>query len=157
MPIYEYVCEACDRRCEILLKTHDAPPPDCPSCGRAALKRLLSAPGFRLSGSGWYETDFKTKNKRNLATGDAAPSGGDAGKSESGKSDTGKSDTGKGDAGKSDSGKAAASADKSAGKSSGKSTGKGGGKGGGQSGGKSGAGRAAAKGAGRPGAPAGGG
>src|SRR5665811_324727 len=39
---------------------------DCPECKRPALKRLVSASAFRLSGSGWYETDFKKDNKRNL-------------------------------------------------------------------------------------------
>jgi hypothetical protein len=40
---------------------------DCPECKRPALKRLISASAFRLKGSGWYETDFKQDNKRNLA------------------------------------------------------------------------------------------
>ena len=44
----------------------DEPLTDCPECGEPALKRLLSAPRFRLKGKGWYETDFKTKNQRNL-------------------------------------------------------------------------------------------
>jgi len=40
---------------------------DCPECGKAKLQRLISAAGFRLKGAGWYETDFKQGNKRNLA------------------------------------------------------------------------------------------
>ena len=40
---------------------------DCPECQRPSLKRLISAAAFRLKGSGWYETDFKKDNKRNLA------------------------------------------------------------------------------------------
>ena len=45
----------------------DEPLLECPSCGEPALKRLLSAPRFRLKGQGWYETDFKTGDKRNIA------------------------------------------------------------------------------------------
>jgi putative FmdB family regulatory protein len=67
MPIYEYICEACAAPHEALQKISDSPLTHCPSCGETALKKLISAPGFRLSGSGWYETDFKSGNKRNLA------------------------------------------------------------------------------------------
>ncbi len=67
MPIYEYVCEACEQPHDALQKMSDAPLTDCPNCGASALTKKLSAPGFRLSGSGWYETDFKSGNKRNVA------------------------------------------------------------------------------------------
>lgn len=67
MPIYAYACEKCDHTLDALQKIADEPLVDCPSCGRPALKRLLSAPRFRLKGQGWYETDFKTGNKRNIA------------------------------------------------------------------------------------------
>jgi putative FmdB family regulatory protein len=67
MPIYEYICESCDHTHDALQKISDAPLTDCPSCGEAALKKKISAPGFRLSGSGWYETDFKSGNKKNVA------------------------------------------------------------------------------------------
>jgi len=67
MPIYEYICEACDHTHDALQKISDAPLTDCPQCGEASLKKKISAPGFRLSGSGWYETDFKSGNKRNIA------------------------------------------------------------------------------------------
>ncbi|WP_460426927.1 FmdB family zinc ribbon protein [Azotobacter armeniacus] len=46
---------------------------DCPSCKSPELKKLFSVPGFRLKGGGWYETDFKTGAKKNLASGDNAP------------------------------------------------------------------------------------
>ena len=74
MPIYEYLCKKCDHTLDALQKIADAPLVDCPSCGEAALKRLLSAPRFRLKGQGWYETDFKKDNQRNLAEGDKEPS-----------------------------------------------------------------------------------
>lgn len=67
MPIYEYVCENCEHTHDALQKMSDAPLTDCPECGEAALKKKISAPGFRLSGSGWYETDFKSGSKKNIA------------------------------------------------------------------------------------------
>lgn len=66
MPIYEYVCAACGTETEILHKLSEAPG-DCPSCAKPALTKQISAAGFRLSGGGWYETDFKSSNKRNIA------------------------------------------------------------------------------------------
>ena len=67
MPIYEYQCQACDHQLEALQKISDAPKLDCPACGESALKKQVSAVAFRLKGSGWYETDFKTGDKKNLA------------------------------------------------------------------------------------------
>jgi putative FmdB family regulatory protein len=69
MPFYEYECENCKFYIELLQKVSDAPLKKCPSCGKSAMKKLVSAPVFRLKGSGWYETDFKgdKENKRNLA------------------------------------------------------------------------------------------
>jgi putative FmdB family regulatory protein len=75
MPIYEYQCEKCRHHLEALQKISDKPLRECPECGKHTLKRLLSAPLFRLAGSGWYETDFKSdkEQKRNLAGRDEAP------------------------------------------------------------------------------------
>lgn len=67
MPIYEYQCADCDQRHEVIQGINDPELTDCPKCGKPSLKRLISAAGFRLKGSGWYETDFKSGNKRNLA------------------------------------------------------------------------------------------
>ena len=66
MPIYEYVCTECEHAHEALQKLSDAPLIDCPACGESALKKKISAAGFRLSGSGWYETDFKSDKQKNL-------------------------------------------------------------------------------------------
>src|SRR5215475_13165796 len=68
MPFYEYECQACKFYTEVMQKISDAPLTKCPSCGKRALKKLVSAPVFRLKGGGWYETDFKSEkeNKRNL-------------------------------------------------------------------------------------------
>lgn len=67
MPIYGYACNSCDHRFDALQKMSDPRLTDCPECGEAALRKQLSAPKFRLKGEGWYETDFKTGDKRNLA------------------------------------------------------------------------------------------
>lgn len=67
MPIYEYECEACGHTFEAFQKMADDPLKDCPECKKAALKKLISASAFRLKGDGWYETDFKTGGKKNLA------------------------------------------------------------------------------------------
>jgi putative FmdB family regulatory protein len=66
MPIYEYRCQSCGHELDKLQKMSDSPLIDCPSCGKPTLKKLISASGFRLSGSGWYETDFKQGSKRNI-------------------------------------------------------------------------------------------
>jgi putative FmdB family regulatory protein len=67
MPIYEYECNQCGHTLEKLQKVGEAPLSDCPACGKAGLVKLVSAAGFRLKGGGWYETDFKTGNKKNVA------------------------------------------------------------------------------------------
>lgn len=76
MPFYEYQCQNCQYATEVMQKITDAPLKKCPSCGRRTLVKLISAPVFRLKGSGWYETDFKSdqERKRNLAGGDVEPS-----------------------------------------------------------------------------------
>jgi putative FmdB family regulatory protein len=68
MPFYEYECQACKFYTEVLQKITDAPLTKCPSCGKRRLKKLVSAPVFRLKGGGWYETDFKSdkESRRNL-------------------------------------------------------------------------------------------
>jgi putative FmdB family regulatory protein len=69
MPIYEYECTSCKFYTELIQKISDAPLKKCPSCGKSTMKKLISAPVFRLKGGGWYETDFKSdqESKRNLA------------------------------------------------------------------------------------------
>ena len=69
MPIYEFECTACNAVFDRLQKLSDPDPADCPACGQPRVKRRLTAPAFRLAGSGWYETDFKKDGdrKRNLA------------------------------------------------------------------------------------------
>jgi putative FmdB family regulatory protein len=77
MPIYEYRCAACGHELEALQRLADAPLKKCPSCGQSQLRKLVSAAGFRLKGSGWYATDFK-----NASQPAAKKSNGESGKSE---------------------------------------------------------------------------
>lgn len=81
MPIYAYQCQDCGHELEALQKLSDEPLTDCPSCRQPTLKKMLTAPAFRLSGSGWYETDFKKDNRKNLAGGDKPAASGDSGSS----------------------------------------------------------------------------
>ena len=67
MPLYEYACGACGTVSEINHRISAPAPTDCPECGKPALSKLMSASNFRLKGAGWYETDFKSEGKRNLA------------------------------------------------------------------------------------------
>jgi putative FmdB family regulatory protein len=86
MPIYEYQCESCGHELEALQKMSDAALTDCPACNTPSLKKKISAAAFRLKGGGWYETDFKSGNKKNLA-GDDSKGSSESKKSES-KSDS---------------------------------------------------------------------
>jgi putative FmdB family regulatory protein len=65
MPIYEYQCKSCKEILEKLQKINDAALTICPKCNKETLSKNISASGFRLKGTGWYETDFKTNNKKN--------------------------------------------------------------------------------------------
>jgi len=67
MPIYEYKCQNCEHFFEVLQRISEEPLSDCPKCKKDALKKLVSAPNFRLKGEGWYETDFKKDRRKNLA------------------------------------------------------------------------------------------
>lgn len=91
MPIYEYRCDACGYELEAMQKMADAALTECPACNKSTLKKLISAAGFRLKGGGWYETDFKSGSKKNVA--------GDGGSSAGSSSTTSGSDSGGGGAG----------------------------------------------------------
>ncbi len=69
MPIYAFQCQDCGHAFDRLQKFSDPDPSACPSCGADRVARQVTAPAFRLAGSGWYETDFKRKGeaRRNLA------------------------------------------------------------------------------------------
>ena len=70
MPIYEYRCDECGAHKEILQRISDAPLTECPECGKPALKKLVSAAGFQLKGTGWYVTDFRDKGGKPAAKAD---------------------------------------------------------------------------------------
>jgi putative FmdB family regulatory protein len=109
MPIYEFECSTCGTRFDRLQKLSDPDPAACPECGKPTIKRCLTAPSFRLAGSGWYETDFKkdSDKKRNLAGKDEAP------KTESKPDNSGASPAPAADAGKSATTKTASTDSKS--------------------------------------------
>ncbi|MES1951287.1 regulatory protein, FmdB family [Salinisphaera sp. S4-8] len=89
MPIYEYVCRNCGHELERLQRLSDEPLTQCPACDTPELKRKISAAGFRLAGGGWYETDFKSDGKRNIAGDDkTSTSSASSSSGESTKSDT---------------------------------------------------------------------
>ena len=88
MPIYDYKCSNCGHQIEVIQKINDDPKNSCPKCNTEGLIKLLSASSFRLKGSGWYETDFKTGKKRNISSNETS-------KSEKSK-ETSKSDSKKG-------------------------------------------------------------
>ena len=70
MPIYDYKCLNCEHELELIQKINDEEIKKCPNCNQNTLKKQISAPSFRLKGSGWYETDFKTGKKKNLVAKD---------------------------------------------------------------------------------------
>jgi putative FmdB family regulatory protein len=73
MPIYEYQCQGCEHEFETIQKMSDAPLIQCPSCGKDLLRKKISAVAFRLKGGGWYETDFKSGDKKNVASSSDSP------------------------------------------------------------------------------------
>ncbi|HUO66293.1 MAG TPA: zinc ribbon domain-containing protein [Gammaproteobacteria bacterium] len=95
MPIYEYRCGSCSHELEALQKISDSPLRKCPQCGKLTLRRLISAPVFRLKGGGWYETDFKGEGdkKRNLVESSPSESSGSESGESSKSADSTKSDT----------------------------------------------------------------
>lgn len=82
MPIYAFACDACEHQFDRLQKLSDPDPDTCPECGAAKIRRQVTAPAFRLAGSGWYETDFKkdSDKRRNLAGDGKGEGKGDGGK-----------------------------------------------------------------------------
>lgn len=94
MPIYEYVCDSCEHQFETIQKFSEDPLKTCPECAEDGLRKKVSIAAFRLKGGGWYETDFKSGNKRNVATDDKkSPDEGSKTKSSDTKSDKGTTDS----------------------------------------------------------------
>lgn len=88
MPIYEYECQSCGHVFDQLQKLSDPDPTQCERCQQGPIARRVTAPAFRLAGSGWYETDFKKDGdkKRNLAGDSASTTSSSAGSESSGSS-----------------------------------------------------------------------
>jgi putative FmdB family regulatory protein len=96
MPLYEYQCEACGKRFEVIRKFSDPPLETCQLCGKGPIQRLLSSPAIQFKGSGWYITDYSQKGKSSASESASGKSDAKVGES---KSDDKKSDTKKSDAG----------------------------------------------------------
>ena len=88
MPIYEYVCDSCGHEMEAFQKLSEDPLKDCPQCNQETLRKKVSAAGFRLKGGGWYETDFKSGKKKNVAGADKSSSSDSSSSSSSSSSDS---------------------------------------------------------------------
>jgi len=119
MPIYEYQCQGCEHEFETIQKMSEAPLIQCPSCGKDLLRKKISAVAFRLKGGGWYETDFKSGDKKNVAS--SSDSSGESSSSEGSKKE--KKTESKSSASESNSSSSSAASD-TASKSSGASTSK---------------------------------
>lgn len=91
MPIYAYRCEACGFAKDVLQKISDAPLTECPSCGKSAFKKQVTAAGFQLKGSGWYVTDFRGGS--NAAASPAKPEASGTSKTESAAADSSSAST----------------------------------------------------------------
>ena len=72
MPLYEYECEACGKRFEIIQKFSDAPPDTCRLCGKGPVRRLMSSPAIQFKGTGWYITDYSQKGKSSSESGSSS-------------------------------------------------------------------------------------
>ena len=64
MPLYEYQCEACGQRFEVIQKFSDPPADTCRACGKGPVQRLFSSPAIQFKGTGWYITDYSQKGKQ---------------------------------------------------------------------------------------------
>jgi putative FmdB family regulatory protein len=90
MPLYEYQCDSCGERFELIQKFSDAPPETCAKCGKGPVHRLMSSPAIQFKGTGWYITDYAKKgtSAAGAAKGGDAKSGGDASAGETKTSDS---------------------------------------------------------------------
>ena len=110
MPLYEYQCDACGCRFEVIQKFSDAAVEACKECGKGPVRRLLSSPAIQFKGTGWYITDYSQKGKSDTAAGTS-------GKTDTAKTDTASTDStsSKSDAAKSDTSSASSTAKESKG------------------------------------------
>jgi len=81
MPLYEYQCESCGHRFEVIQKFSDQPVSVCPNCGKGPVVKLLSSPAIQFKGSGWYITDYARKDSAKPSGSPSSSSSSDAGSS----------------------------------------------------------------------------
>jgi putative FmdB family regulatory protein len=75
MPIYAYRCTACGHTKDVLQKLSDAPLSTCPVCAKEAFAKQVTAAGFQLKGSGWYQTDFKGSSSASSTSTESSSTG----------------------------------------------------------------------------------
>lgn len=75
MPLYEYHCESCGHRFEVIQKFSDDPVSVCPNCGKGPVVKLLSSPAIQFKGSGWYITDYARKDSGKSSSSSSSTSG----------------------------------------------------------------------------------
>ena len=92
MPLYEYECDACSQRFELIQKFSDPSPDACPRCGKGPVRRLLSSPAIQFKGSGWYVTDYARKGKDGKSDSKGEAASGEK-KTDAAKADAAKTDT----------------------------------------------------------------
>ena len=90
MPIYEYHCLECGHAKDVLQKLSDPLLTECPACKKPSFSKKVSAPGFQLKGTGWYETDFKDKPGDKKSSTDSSSNTGNGSASDSGNGSGGK-------------------------------------------------------------------
>ncbi len=78
MPIYEYECEACNHKFEVIQKVSDKPIKKCVLC-QGKVHKILSAPGLLFKGSGWYVTDYANPERKKAMDADKKAASGDSG------------------------------------------------------------------------------
>ena len=113
MPIYAYRCDSCGFEKDVLQKISDAPLTQCPSCGKDAFRKQVTAAGFQLKGSGWYVTDFRGGNSGKSAPASASKAGGEGSSSDGGGSAAATGDSSAGASGAAASAPAASTGDAS--------------------------------------------
>ena len=77
MPLYEYKCDACGARFEMIRKFSDPPLDQCSVCGKGPVEKLVSSPAFHLKGSGWYATDYAKKSETGSSASSSSAEKGD--------------------------------------------------------------------------------
>jgi putative FmdB family regulatory protein len=85
MPLYEYECDACGKRFEMIRKFSDPPLEECTKCGKSPVRRLQSSPAIQFKGTGWYITDYSQKGK---GGGESSASSKNETKTDAGSTDT---------------------------------------------------------------------